>query len=1035
MSELHTSHKEDLPSLSIRRPVLIIVLNLLIIIAGLSAILGLEVRELPDVDRPVVSIRASYPGGAPETVDTEVTSRLEGAAARVSGVKSIRAQSEEGFARVVIEFRPGINIEDAANETREAISQVQRQLPDEVERLAIVKADNDAGAVVSLTLSSDSIEMESLTEMVETDIAPLFLSIPGVADIRINGEREKVLRVTVDPIRLASFALSFSDVASALRTAPFDVPAGSLRSTDQQVIVRADATSITASEVENILISGNTRVGDVANVYFGPADANSFVRLNGKPVIGLEILRQAGANTIEISDQTQAMVEELRHRFPSLEIHITDDDAQFIRGSIEEVLTSLSFTIALVVFTLWLFLGSFRATIIPALSIPVSLIGSLAVMWMLGFSINILTLLALVLATGLIVDDAIVVSENIQRRKSLGLASKAAAVIGSREVFFAVVATTAVLVAVFVPIAFLPSTAGRLFREFGGVLSASVIISSFVALTLVPAFKAKIPTGNNKTMFSGFGNACLTGYKTALGWCLTRGFVVLLLSVVAAGGAVAIYDSVKKELLPPEDRGNVRIFARGPDGVGIAFMDRQAEKMEDTLLPYMQDGNIETIKTVVGQWDPNIVYITVNLKDWEQRSKSQQDIIAEIRPELNKIPGAPGRAFGPNSLNLRGQGGGLEFAITGNDYDEIYDVAQDFSKALENRFPQMGRAEISYQPTQPQMRVHIDRRRAEELGVPFSDITNTLRSAIGGYDLGNLNVGDRAIPIMLQSTYKDIADPADLTNLYVGSGNGSLVPLSSIAYITEEGVAAELERHAQRRAIEVDVDLPDSISMEEAVTGLRELAQDVLPDGFGLVFLGEALTFRETDQQVNITYLVAFIIVLLVLAAQFESFNSALVVMITVPFGIAAAIYAVFLTGTSINVYSQIGLVMLIGLLAKNSILLVEFADQLRDQGHSVKDAILKAGEVRLRPIMMTLMSTILGGIPLIVSSGAGAEARNAIGWVVFGGLGLAVVFTLFLTPVLYFWLARFVKPRKDNAKQLETELQSAGEKLQQHNQ
>ncbi len=1035
MSELHTSHKEDLPSLSIRRPVLITVLNLLIIIAGLSAILGLEVRELPDVDRPVVSIRASYPGGAPETVDTEVTSRLEGAAARVSGVKSIRAQSEEGFARVVIEFRPGINIEDAANETREAISQVQRQLPDEVERLAIVKADNDAGAVVSLTLSSDSIEMESLTEMVETDIAPLFLSIPGVADIRINGEREKVLRVTVDPIRLASFALSFSDVASALRTAPFDVPAGSLRSTDQQVIVRADATSITASEVENILISGNTRVGDVANVYFGPADANSFVRLNGKPVIGLEILRQAGANTIEISDQTQAMVEELRHRFPALEIHITDDDAQFIRGSIEEVLTSLSFTIALVVFTLWLFLGSFRATIIPALSIPVSLIGSLAVMWMLGFSINILTLLALVLATGLIVDDAIVVSENIQRRKSLGLASKAAAVIGSREVFFAVVATTAVLVAVFVPIAFLPSTAGRLFREFGGVLSASVIISSFVALTLVPAFKAKIPTGNNKTMFSGFGNACLSGYKTALGWCLTRGFVVLLLSVVAAGGAVAIYDSVKKELLPPEDRGNVRIFARGPDGVGIEFMDRQAEKMEDTLLPYMQDGNIETIKTVVGQWDPNIVYITVNLKDWGQRSKSQQDIIAEIRPELNKIPGAPGRAFGPNSLNLRGQGGGLEFAITGNDYDEIYDVAQDFSKALENRFPQMGRAEISYQPTQPQMRVHIDRRRAEELGVPFSDITNTLRSAIGGYDLGDLNVGDQAIPIMLQSTYKDIADPADLTNLYVGSGNGSLVPLSSIAYITEEGVAAELERHAQRRAIEVDVDLPDSISMEEAVTGLRELAQDVLPDGFGLVFLGEALTFRETDQQVNITYLVAFIIVLLVLAAQFESFNSALVVMITVPFGIAAAIYAVFLTGTSINVYSQIGLVMLIGLLAKNSILLVEFADQLRDQGHSVKDAILKSGEVRLRPIMMTLMSTILGGIPLIVSSGAGAEARNAIGWVVFGGLGLAVVFTLFLTPVLYFWLARFVKPRKDNAKQLETELQSAGEKLQQHNQ
>ncbi|BDX06424.1 efflux RND transporter permease subunit [Planctobacterium marinum] len=1030
MSELHDKNKEDLPSLSIRRPVLIVVLNLLIIIAGLSAILGLEVRELPDVDRPVVSIRASYPGGAPETVDSEVTSRLEGAAARVSGVKSIRAQSEEGFSRIVIEFRPGINIEDAANETREAISRVQRELPDEVERLAIVKADNDAGAVVSLTLASDSIEMEALTEMVETDIAPLFLAIPGVADVRINGERQKVLRVTVDPIRLASFGLSFTDVASALRTAPFDVPAGSLRSTDQQVIVRADATSITPSEVENILISGNTRIGDIATVFFGPADASSFVRLNGKPVIGLEILRQAGANTIEISDLTQSMVQELRDRFPALEIHITDDDAQFIRGSISEVLTSLSFTIALVIFTLWLFLGSFRATIIPAISIPVSLVGSLAVMWMLGFSINILTLLALVLATGLIVDDAIVVSENIQRRKAMGLASKAAAVIGSREVFFAVVATTAVLVAVFIPIAFLPSTAGRLFREFGGVLSTSVIISSFVALTLVPAFKAKIPTKDGNSRFAGFGNACLNGYKTALSWCLSRGFVILLLSVLAAAGAAGLYTTVKKELLPPEDRGNVRIFARGPDGVGISFMDRQAQKMEDILLPYMEDGNIDTIKTVVGQWDPNIVYMTVNLKDWSQRDKSQQDIISEIRPQLSAIPGAPGRAFGPNSLNLRGRGGGLEFAVTGNDYDAIYDVAQDFSKALEARFPEMGRAEISYQPTQPQMRVHIDRRRAEELGVPFSDITNTLRSAIGGYDLGDLNVGDQAIPIMLQSTYKDIADPADLTNLYVGSSNGALVPLSSIAYITEEGVAAELERHAQRRAIEVDVDLPDSITMEVAVNGLRELSQEILPDGFGLVFLGEARTFRETDRQVNVTYLVAFVIVLLVLAAQFESFNSAFVVMITVPFGIAAAIYAVFLTGTSINVYSQIGLVMLIGLLAKNSILLVEFADQLRDQGHSVKDAILRAGEVRLRPIMMTLMSTILGGIPLIISTGAGAEARNAIGWVVFGGLGLAVVFTLFLTPVLYYWLARFVKPRKDNANQLQQELDSAESEL-----
>ncbi len=1022
-------NRDDLPSLSVRRPVTIIVLNILIIIAGLSAILGLEVRELPDVDRPIVSVRANFPGGAPETVDNEVTRRIEAAAARVSGVKSIRAQSEEGFSRVVVEFRPGINLEDAANEMRESVSRVQRQLPEEVEQLSIVKADNDSQDVISLAIASEKFDMETVAEIVERDISPLFLSIPGVADVRLNGERQRVLRVIVDPMRLASFGLSFSDVSTALRTAPFDVPAGSLRSTDHQVIVRADATSITAAEIEKIIVEGDTRIGDVATVYFGPADANSFVRLNGKPVIGLGVLRQASSNTIEISDQALAMIDELEARFPELEIFVTSDDAQFIRSSVEEVIKSLGYTILLVVVTLWLFLGSWKATLVPALSIPVSLIGVLAIMWSLGFSINILTLLALVLATGLIVDDAIVVSENVQRHKTLGVKSRAAAVVGSREVFFAVIATTAVLVAVFVPIAFLPSTAGKLFREFGGVLAGAVIISSFVALTLVPALKARImstPKEKATSKSRNFGNAVINGYERSLKFCIKYGWLILLLSIATAGAASLVYNSVDKELLPSEDRGTIRIFARGPDGVGISFMDRQAEAMEDILLPYAELGDIDSVRTVVGQWDPNIVFMTVNLKDWDDRENSQQKIISEIRPKLAAIPGAPARAFGANSLNLRGQGGGLELAITGNNYDDIFAVTQSFTEKVEAEYPEFGQPRISYQPTQPQMRVHIDRNRAEELGVPFSDINQTLRAAIGGDDLTDLNVGDRAIPVILQSSYKDSANPSDLTNLYVAAENGDLVSLSSIAYITEEGVAAELERHAQRRAIEVDLELPEEMPMAEAVGILRELAREHLPNGYGLVLLGEARTYQETDQQVTMTYLVAFLIVLLVLAAQFESATSALVVMLTVPFGIAAAIFAVAITGTTINIYSQIGLVMLIGLLAKNSILLVEFADQLRDRGVEIKEAIIEAGKVRLRPIMMTLLSTVLGGLPLILSTGAGAEARNAIGWVVFGGLGIAVVFTLFLTPVLYVWLARFAKPRADQEKILVDELSKA---------
>ena len=611
----------DLPSLSIRRPVLIIVLNLLIAIAGYAALNGLEVRELPDVDTPTITVTAQFPGASPETVDAEVTAHLEGAVARVSGVKNIYAQSEENSARVRVEFRPGINLEDAANETRESVSRVQRQLPDDVEQLAIIKADNDAQAVVSLAVWSDSLDLETLTEKVDTDLAPLFLSIPGVADVRLNGDRERVLRVSVDPLRLTSFGLSMTDVANVLRLAPFDVPAGSIQSSDQMLIVRADATSITAEDVKDIIISGDTRVGDVASVYFGPADSGSVVRLDGTPVLGVGIIRQASSNTIEISDEVLAMVESLDKRFPDMHIVVTSDDAEFIRDSVEEVAFSLALTIALVVFTLLVFIGSWRATIVPALSIPVSLTGALAIIWLLGFSVNILTLLALVLATGMIVDDAIVVSENIQRRRTMGLGARAAAVIGTREVFFAVVATTAVLASVFIPIAFLPSTAGRLFREFGGVLAGSVIISSFVALSLVPALTARLPVkkpGEKKSLFDStlgkVGHVCLSGYQRSLLWSLKYAWWIVAFSILAAVGAYFTMQSIDNELLPSEDRGTIRIFARGPDGVGLNFMDRQAIKMENVLMPYVENDTIDSIYTVVGQWDPNIVFITANLK-------------------------------------------------------------------------------------------------------------------------------------------------------------------------------------------------------------------------------------------------------------------------------------------------------------------------------------------------------------------------------------------------------------------------------------
>lgn len=1015
----------DLPSMAIRRPVLIVVINLLIIIAGIAAIAGIEVRELPDVDRPRITVSASFPGGSPETVDTEVTSKLEGAVARVSGVKSIRAQSEEGNSRIVVEFRPGVNLDDAANETRESVARVQRELPEEVERVAIIKADNDAEAVVSLTVSSNTLALEALTERVETDLAPQFLTIPGVADVRLNGDRQRVLRVRIEPLKLSSFNLSVPDVANALRQAPFDVPAGSLKSNDQQVIVRADATSVTAEQVGDIIINNNTRIADVAAVYFGPSDPRSLVRLDGQPVIGMEVIRQAQSNTIEISDEVLSLLAGMRTRFPELEFTLTSDDAQFIRSSVDEVVSSLMLTVLLVVITLWVFIGSWRATLVPAFAIPVALVGSLALIWALGFSINILTLLALVLATGLIVDDAIVVSENIQRQRSLGLGRRAAAVIGTREVFFAVIATTAVLAAVFVPIAFLPSTAGRLFREFGGVLAGAVIISSFVALSLVPALtsKLKLKQGGYHP-FAKFGNALSRIYSKTIHKVLDHAWLTLIACIVVAAGSGALYLNLDNELLPTEDRGKIRIFARGPDGVGLNFMDRQAIKMEDILLPFVESGEIESIYTVVGQWDPNIVFITVPLKHWDERHFTQQEIINKIRQPLGDIPGAPAYPGGANSLNLRGQGGGIEIALLGQDYLQIFKAAQQFSAALEKAVPEVAPVRVSYQPSQPQLRVNIDRRRAAELGVSLSDIAVTLRAAINGDDIADLNIGDQSIPIMLQAQNQTINDPSDLANLYISGRDEQLIPLSSVANITEEGVAAELERHAQRRAIGLSMELPDGLTIATLVEQIKQVSAQSLPSGINLAFKGEALTFEETSNEVLMTYVLAFLIVFLVLAAQFENVNSAVVVMVTVPFGITSAILALYLTDTSLNIYSQIGLVMLIGLIAKNAILLVEFADQLRDQDLTVRKAVEQAALVRLRPITMTLISTLLGSLPLIMSTGAGAEARNAIGWVVFGGLSLAVLFTLYLTPVIYLGLARFTTPRGDESKQLAQELE-----------
>ncbi len=1017
-----------LAGLSIRRPWLAVVLNLLVVIAGIAAILGAEVRELPNIDRPVVTVRALYPGASPTTVDAEVTRVVEGAAARVTGVVAVRSSSEEGNFRMRVEFRPDVELADAASDLREAVSRITRDLPDGVEDLTVVKSDADADPVVRLAAWSGALDAAELTRRLEDDVLPELTGIAGVAEAQLDGARERVVRVDLLPERLAAYGLSVAEVAAVVRAAQFDVPVGSFEAGPQEILVRADATVTEPEAIEALKLRAPVRLGDVAAVSIMPREPEEIVRVNGREVIGIEIVRQAKANAVAISEGVERAVARIETRFPDMEIATVEDGAVFIESAIAEVLTSLAVALLIVVAVIWVFLGSFGATLVPAVAIPVALVGSVAGIWALGFSINLVTLLALVLATGLVVDDAIVVLENIQRkRREMG--PRAAALIGTREVVFAVLATTATLIAVFVPISFLPSEAGRLFREFGFVLAITVGLSSFVALTLAPMIAARLPDlgGRPPAVLRGLGWVAARAYGGAMRAVLWVPLAVLTLAAMGAALAAVLYADLGQELVPPEDRGRVAVSLQGPDGTGLDYTDEQVERVEALFAPWIAEGVGQELVSITGRWDLNRGWITMDLADWEEREIAQSEIEADIAEGLDDIAGARARIRRGNTLGLRGGDGGLEIAITGPDYPTIAEAAFAFARTLEAEMPELESVRVQYQATQPQLSIGIDRAAAAELDVPVEAISQTLKPLVDEDEVAELTIGDTAAPVLLRAVAGAVEAPSDLLDLTVRARSGALVPLSQLVSFEEAGVAAELDRHAQRRAVEIDAGLPPELALAEAVERVRALAQERLPEGTGLLLLGEAASLEETSSAVAATYVIALLVVFLVLVAQFEGLTSALIVMVTVPFGVAAAVAALWLTGTTLNIYSQIGVLMLIGIMAKNGILLVEFADQMRDRGHPAHEAARLAAEIRLRPIAMTLASTVLAALPLVLGSGAGAEARAAIGWVIFGGLGIAAAVTLFVTPAVYALLAPLSRPRAAESAALEAELAALG--------
>ncbi|MEM6623793.1 MAG: efflux RND transporter permease subunit [Pseudomonadota bacterium] len=1016
-----------LPGLSVRRPFLAAVMNLMIVVAGVAALMGIEVRELPDVDRPVVSVRGDFPGAAPTTVDAEVTSVVEGAVSRVAGVISLTASSEEGNFRMRAEFAPGTDLALAASDVREAVSRVTRRLPAGVRNLYVVKADQDASPIMRIVVSSTVEPIGALTQRVQTEIVPNLISVDGVADVTLFGDRERVLRVEVHPARLAALGLSVAEVADALEDAQFDVPVGSFEAGEQEVLVRADASVVDPSRIERLMIRDPVRLGQVADVYFGLSTPDSVARVDGRMVVSMGIIRQATANTVQIAADIHREVERMRAQYPQLTFQTVSDDSVFVRGAIEDVLKTLAVALMVVVVVIWLFLGRLGATLVPAIVTPVSLIGAVAAIWLFGFSINLITLLALVLATGLVVDDAIVVTENIQRRRAEGLGRRAASVIGTRQVFFAVIATTVTLIAVFVPISFLPSEAGRLFSEFGMVLAAAVAISSFAALSICPLIASMVPSlGNTGGVMGWIGTRLANGYQALLAPLLAAPLVAVAGATILAGAAALIYDELGNEVVPQEDRGEIQIYMQGPDGTGLDYTDRQVEQVEALFQPWIDQGLVDNLYSITGRWDLNRGWVGVRLIPWDERDVSALEIIEELRPTYHHLPGYTGGMNGGRSLSLRrGSDGQLAIALTGADYARIAEAAYPLTDALAE-VEGLSRVRIQYQATQPQVSIRIDRARAADLGVPMQVLSQTLRALVDEREVAELSIGDEAVPIILQSATGAVRDPTDLLNLFVRSDSDTLVPLSQLVSFSESGVAAELDRHGQRRAIEITANVSPELTLSGALDVVQELTRDSLPPDVGLMLLGEAAALDEASNDMAFTFLVALVIVFLVLVAQFESITSAVVIMVTVPYGVCAAIFAMWITGTTVNIYSQIGVLMLIGIMAKNGILLIEFADQLRDRGYAVIDAAAEAARQRLRPIAMTLASTVLAGLPLILAEGPGAEARTAIGWVVFGGLGLAAAFTLFLTPAVYALIAGISRRRAEAGEALEREIAAA---------
>ncbi|RPE71157.1 hydrophobe/amphiphile efflux-1 (HAE1) family protein [Pacificibacter maritimus] len=999
--------KSGMADLFVGRPLLGIVLNLLILIAGLTALGSVDVREMPNVDQPVLSVRTQYEGAVAKTVDQEITQVLEDALSALEGLTYMESTSSTGSSRITIDLSDSTDVDVAANEAREIVAATLRQLPSNLEDDPTVsKSDSNADAIVRLALLGDA-SFDELTELAETTIYDRLSTIDGIAEVTVLGARSNEFRVSLDMRSLFSRGLVVSDVTNALTTLRDDTPLGSLSTDSQTLALRVGNADATVETIENVSINPTTRVSDVAFVQLVPEDNDVSSRVNGQSAVSIDITRQSVGNTLTISQAVNEAVVELREVLPEgIELVITADDGIFIEGSIDEVVKSIGMATAIVVAVIFGFLRSPRATIIPAVTIPVSLVGTIAAIWLTGFSVNSISLLALVLATGMVVDDAIVVIENIVRKRKQGLGAFAAAAEGTNEVFFAVISTTATLAAVFIPISFLPGQAGGVFSEFGFVLAFAVTLSSLTALTLAPVMAAFLDPGKpgKSTVEKIKPSKASEMFDRIMDRAIKAPVVVVCVALAFAMIALFASQNISSTVTPQEDRGFFLIQARGASDTTVDYLDTQVDMIEDILDPYREEGQIEAIQSIIGIGGGTSAFIIVRLPLWADRDFSQSELVAEISAKLGSVPGVQVSARTTNSLNIRGAGQGLGFAVTGKNVDDMTEAADALVAAMaqDDTFlnPQLSgdRVQVEYE-------VQVDPEMASVFGLSEAEITQTISTMIQGRVPVTVFENDTETDVNVVPAGPPIDDPTDIESIFLRLPSGGYVPVSSAATITPVVSKSAITRLGGTLAVQAQANLGEGVDLGTSMTRLTALADEILPDNMGITFTGEAASLSDGQSAMYKVFGIAILIVFLVLAAQFESVASSVVIILTVPFGLAAALFAIYLSGGSLNYYSQIGLVMLIGVMAKNGILIVEFANQLREEGQDIDSAIRDSLRLRIRPVMMTMVSTVFGGLPLVLTSGAGAEARIAVGWVIVGGLGFATIFTLFLTPILYRYI------------------------------